>query len=213
MPSRRLPALALIVVLAAPALADDAALRRLEDENAQLRARVAELEKEVATLKREAPSAPLAAAMERRAEDTITTSDGATGTIAIEPSLLERQGGAQSRHWVALRTRGDAGGPVQAIIETDASGSAYRGVETLTFIVDGQPFPCAVTSYRTEAVTAVRQGSRVSVKEILFIDVPPATLARLADAREVQGQLGPMRFMLTPEQLASIRAFQRRVAG
>jgi hypothetical protein len=60
-------------------------------------------------------------------------------------------------------------------------------------------------------VTAVRQGSRVSVKEILRIEVPAATLARLADAREASGQLGATRFTLTPEQLASIKAFQRRV--
>jgi hypothetical protein len=212
MRSPHLLALVVLVALAVPALADDAALRQLEQENARLRARVAELEKEVATLKREAPSAPLAAALERRAEETVTTREDGDG-VAIEPSLLEREMGAPSRHWIAFRTVEGAPGKTEAVIETDASGSAYRDVKTLTFTIDGKPYECAVTSYHTETVTAVRQGSRVSVKEILRIDVPPATLARMADAREVQGQLGATRFMLTPEQLASIKAFQRRVTA
>ncbi|MCW5891980.1 MAG: hypothetical protein KIT14_15760 [bacterium] len=199
----------LLLALAGPALADDAALRRLEDENARLRARVAELENEVATLKREAPSAPLAAALERRAEETVTTKgDGAGVQTAF--SLLEREAGARSRHWIAFRTVAGDPGKVEAVIETDGSGSAYRDAKTMMLSIDGTPYDCAVTSYKTEVVTAVRQGSRV--KEILRIDIPRATLARMADSREVQGQLGPTRFALTPEQLASIKALQRRLA-
>jgi cell division septum initiation protein DivIVA len=213
MRSRLLPSLVLLVAVAGPALADDAAVRRLEEENARLRARVAELEREVATLKKAAPSAPLAAAMERRAEETVVVSDGDDGGIAIAPTLLEREGGAQSRHWIAFRTVRGAPNMVEAVIETDASGHAYRDVKTMQLTIDGRPYECAVTAYRTETVTAVRQGSRVTVKEILRIDVPKATLARLADATEASGQLGKTRFTLTPEQLASIKAFQRRVAG
>lgn len=210
MPMPILASLALLVACATPVLADDAALQRLEQENARLRARVAELEREVATLKREAPSAPLAAALERRAEETVT-STGDDGGVETEFSLLEREGGARSRHWIAFRTVAGDPGKVEAVIETDASGSAYRDVKTMTFIIDGTPYECALTSYRTEAVTAVRQGSKVSVKEILRIDVPGPTLARLADAREVQGRLGATRFLLTPEQMASIKAFRRRL--
>lgn len=213
MRSRLLPSLVLLLAVAGPALGDDATVRRLEEENARLRTRITELEREVANLKKAAPSAPLAAALERRAEETVVVSEDESGGVAIAPSLLERQGGAHSRHWLALRTVEGAKGKIEAVIETDASGHAYRDVKTMTLTIDGRPYECAVTSYRTETVTAVRQGSRVSVKEILRIDVPSSTLARLADASEATGQLGETRFTLTPEQLASVKAFQRRLPG
>ena len=50
------------------------------------------------------------------------------------------------------------------------------------------------------------------IGESVTAQVPMDTLDRLANARDISGRLGTTTFRLTPEQLAGVRAFAKRLA-
>jgi len=210
--------LAFVLVVPCGGHAQSSDVEQLRAENARLRARVTELEAENATL-RGRPGGSLAAALEERASGTVAEKpDAETGSavVATEPSRLERTGGPPSRHWIVLRgARSPAGAPerVEMVIETAASGGMYRDATQLRLVTDGAVAECPVVDYRLEPITQTRPNAGLSARETIVASVPLPALARMAAAREVKGTLGTMTFRLTPEQLATVRAFRRRLEG
>jgi hypothetical protein len=203
----------LVLGLADGAQADE--LERLREENARLRARVQALEAENARLRDASDVAPLAAALRESAAEAVRTdvdADGTTTRIATEPSRLESSAGPRARHWVVLRTRQPGSDGAELVIEALASRGAYREVRALELGVDGTREALAVAKYETEDMSPVRGGAP-TLRETVVLAVPPATLARMAAAHTVDGTLGPLRFRLTPQQLATVRAFAERMAA
>jgi hypothetical protein len=218
---RRLVTLAALM-LAAVASAEQSELERLRAENARLRARVTELEAEQRRLERQQREAPLAAALEQTAAERVRAAfDPATGitTTATEPSRLARADGGLTRHWVTWRAAWPGEHPsappasVELVIETAASPGAYRTARRLRLTVDGVVHELPIVGYASRPITAGRSPTRVAEQERMVADVPMATLAVVADGRAVEGTLGAFAFRLTPEQLATVRAFQARVRG
>jgi len=208
-----------LVVLGANALGWAGELEPLRDENAQLRARVQELERENARLRGDASRGP-SAALEQRATAAIAVAPGETPgatSISTEASRLEGIGGGKSRHWITWRAERAAGGgrpdAAALVIDTSASGSTYRGVSTLRLVVDGTPVDCPVADYRTEIAPTGRDGAGRIQSEHVTATVPAAVLDRVAGASDVSGTLGPTTFHLTPEQLAAARAFVQRLGA
>jgi hypothetical protein len=208
-----------VVLLGLGSAAHGGELDQLRKENAELRARVQELESENARLR--GSSGGLAAALEQRATAAVAVAPGeapGSTTITTEASQLEGIGGGKSRHWItwrAERAPGQAGRPDSAaiVIETASSGHTYRDVSTLRLVVDGTPVDCPVANYRTEMVTWGRDASRRGASEHVTATVPAAVLDKVANANDVSGTLGPTSFHLTPEQIAAARAFVQRLGA
>ena len=99
------------------------------------------------------------------------------------------------------------------MIEATASGGIYRDVQSLDLVVDGAPIQCPVTDYRIDSMTVGKDVSARRVGESVTARVPMDTLDRLANARDISGRLGTTTFRLTPEQLAGVRAFAKRLAS
>ena len=99
------------------------------------------------------------------------------------------------------------------MIDATASGGVYRDVKNLDLIVDGASVQCSVTDYRIDSMTVGRDVSARQVGESVTARVPMDTLDRLANARDISGRLGTTTFWLTPEQLAGVRAFAKRLAS
>jgi hypothetical protein len=219
-----------VVVAAVAALAWGACpgfageVERLRAENQRLEARVRELEAENAQLRgqREQGAGGLAAALEERATEAVTITPGTepgTDRVETESSRLEGLGGGKGRHWITWRAdRAAAGGgrPDTAWLIVDSSTPGvlnYRDVQNVRLVVDGTPVECAVADYKTEINTVGRETGKRTVGETVRATVPIATLERLAAAHEVSGTLGPTSFRLTPEQLAALRAFAKRLGS
>lgn len=206
----------LLAASAVGAGAEPAEVERLRTENASLRARVAELEAENAELRgRAAP--PLAAALEARASAAVQEKPTAPGTtmLSTEPSRIERRGGGPGRHWLTLRAVRGAAAPehVELVVETAGSGGVYRNARVLRLVVDGAAHDCPIVDYRTRPVTAARPSGRLTESETIVASVPRGVLGAVAGAHDVVGTLGGMTFRLTPEQLATFAALERRLEG
>src|SRR5262249_60625309 len=101
-----------LVLLGASALGWAGELEQLRDENAQLRARVQELERENARLRGDA-SRGLSAALEQRATAAIAVAPGETPgatSISTEASRPQGIGGREARPRVTWRAGGGARG-------------------------------------------------------------------------------------------------------
>lgn len=199
-----------LVVLASSGVLHADEIQRLRTENAELRKRVETLEAENARLKRTSEDAPLAAALQASAASAVTSDvdDEGRTRFATEPSRLETTAGPRGRHWIVLRTaKPDT---LEMVIESSASGRAYRDARALELGVDGAKESLAVIRYASEDKSPLRGGATPAA-ETVVLAVPPATLGRMASARAVDGTLGTLRFALTPQQLATVRAFADRV--
>jgi hypothetical protein len=208
MSAMRLPVVGFLALVIGGA-AHAGELERLRDENARLRARIETLEAENARLKGAADAAPLAAALSADAAAAVTSEVAEDGTtrIATEPSRLEASAGPRSRHWIVLRTA--PASLIELVVESSSSGRSYRGATALELGVDGARESLAVTRYASEDKTPMR-GGIPTVGETVVVGVPPATLGRMATAKSIDGSLGTLRFRLTPQQLATVRAFAER---
>jgi hypothetical protein len=201
--------------------AEPPSVESLQAENARLRARIIELEKENAHLRGTASqglAAALAAVSDGKVETKIDAAHDTT-TITLAPSRLVRTKGGTTRDWLTLRaehpgrTRTMPVTDVMLVVQTSASAGTYRDAKTLELMVDGAREQCAVVGYETEPITAGRAAGRAAERETVRVKVPDAVLGHIAEARQVRGTLGPTEFELTPEQLSGFRAFRRRVDG
>ena len=143
------------------------------------------------------------------------SAESGASVVATEASRLEGLQGGRSRHWITWRAErpGGASRPDSALVVIDAtaSGGIYRDVQSLDLVVDGAPVQCPVTDYRIDSMTVGKDVSARRVGESVTARVPMDTLDRLANARDISGRLGTTTFRLTPEQLAGVRAFAKRL--
>ena len=198
------------VAIAQLVWAEPSEVERLRTENARLTAKVRELEAENARLKGQAP---VAAALEETAKAAVQDAviDGVT-TTATEPSELARLDGGRTRQWFSLRAArpGDA---VTLRIETANTNGAYRRETDLRLSTDGTPHALRIADYHSEPITVGRTPTKVGEREVVVVTVPADVLARMAEARDIRGTLGPLEFRLTPGQLATVRAFRQRIGA
>jgi len=209
----------LVVALGGPAMAGE--LERLRAENARLQQRVRDLEAENSTLRGEnaRERQGLAAALQSRATEAVvvTPSEG-TGTshIETEKSLLEGVGN-KGRHWIIWRADQAAGGgrpaAVNLVVDTAASGGQYRNLQTVRLVVDGAPMELAVIETRVQINSVGRDTANRTQGEAVTARVPIDELDRLTAAREVQGTMGTTSFRLTPQQIADVQAFAKRLGS
>jgi hypothetical protein len=216
---------ALLALAAGPVAAGDPCPPRLEEtlaENARLRARIAELESELAGLRAEKRDLQIVAGIapadageraERAVRERLTTSAaGGTTTVTTPPLRLDVTHGTAARHWVRFRAAG-ASDAVLMVVSTRASGGIYRGVPHAVIDVDGASIACAVVGYDSRRVTAGT--ARAPVRrddETVTLRLPPAAIERLAAARQARGRLGPVRFTLSDPQLAAVRVVRTALA-
>jgi hypothetical protein len=205
------------VVMAQVVWAEPSEVERLRAENARLTTRVQELESENARLKGQAP---VAAALEETAKAEVQDEVAAgVTTTATAPSELTRLDGGRTRQWFSLRAARPDGRPVAAadavtlLIETANTNGAYRRETDLQLSTDGTTHALRIADYRSEPITVGRTPTRVGEREIVVVAVPPDVLARMAEAHDIRGTLGPLSFRLTPAQLATVRAFRQRIGA
>jgi hypothetical protein len=230
MRGRLIAAVGVVVLVAGGATARAGELERLREENARLQQQVRTLETENARLRGQANAAPapaasdnsgLAAALEQRANEAVTVSPATEpggSVIATDPSRLEGLQGGRSRHWISWRADRPAGGAsrpdtAMVVIASTASGGIYHDVKSIDLMVDGAPVACSVSDYRIDSMTVGNGVTARRVGESVTATVPISTLDRLAGAHEISGTLGTTTFRLTPEQLAGVRAFAKRIGS
>jgi hypothetical protein len=210
----------LIALLAVPAAAGE--LDRLREENARLQQRVRDLEAENAKLRGATNPGDrgLIAALEERASEVVTVSPGqepGSSRVETEPSRLEGMGGGKGRHWLIWRGQRPPGGgrpgPASLVVDSIDSGGQYRDVHALQLTIDGAPMDIPVADYRMQINTTGRDTGARQKGESVVVNVPIDTLQRLAEASRVNGKLGDLSFQLSPQQLADVREFAKRLGG
>jgi hypothetical protein len=213
--------LASSVAIAQVAWAAPSEVERLRAENARLTARIHELEAQNARLAGQG-AGPAAAALEETAKAEVRDEvdrDAGMITTATAPSELARVDGGRTRQWFTLRAARRDGEPVVATdgvtlrIETANTNGAYRRATDLQLSTDGTNHALRIADYHSEPISVGRTPTRVGEREIVVVSVPSDVLARMAEARDVRGTLGPLAFRLTPAQLASVRAFRQRIGA
>ncbi len=209
----------LVAVLAGSVRAGE--VERLREENARLQQRVQDLEAENAALRggANAGDRALVAALEEKATDAVVVTPGeqpGASKVETEPSRLVGLGGGKGRHWIIWRGQRPAAGRADAaslVVDSVDSGGKYRDVKALRLTVDGAPVEVPVADYRMQINTVGRDTGNRQQGESVTAQVPIATLERLTAASSVSGTLGPMSFQLTPQQLADVREFVKRLGS
>jgi len=230
----RLACLLIVMLAAGGALADDAAeLEKLREENARLKARVAELEKQLGIVKQQKQQ--LAAEKEAIAQEQAAVESeqreyyldreyndeaGRTTITTRVSGLRTPRGGVLRHHW--LRFEADyAGQPgsarpdtVLAKIETHASGKVYSRVDAVVFNTPHGPINAPVVDYdnKVRLSGGVRNRRRVD-DEYISAKLTPRQISQLAAASEVSGKLGSEPFVLSREHIRILRALDKELGG
>lgn len=207
-------ALAAVLLPAWPTQAGE--LETLRAENARLRDRVTELEKELGKAK---AAAPLAAAVARRAEGSIhvDTSDERQ-VVSTDAMRVEASGGIQTRHWITLRGRRAAGADgtaatIELVVDAAASDGVYRGTETMRLSIDGQETAVPVTKFDSFALSPSRgAGVTRRADDRLVATLPRELLDRLTNASSVTSRVRTTVLTWSPEHIAAARALRDRLA-
>lgn len=207
-------ALTLLLLPAWPAHGGE--LETLRAENAQLRARVDELEKELGKAK---AAAPLAAAVARRAESAIhvDTSDERQ-VVSTDAMRIDASGGIQTRHWITLRGRRAAGADgsaatMELVVDAAASDGVYRGTETLLLAIDGQEVTVPVTRFDSFAAAPSRgAGATRRADDRMVATLPRDVFERIANATSVTTRARTTVLTWAPDHIAAARALRDRLA-
>jgi hypothetical protein len=196
-------------------------VERLREENARLQQRVRDLEAENTSLRGSGNPGDrgLVAALQERATDAVVVTPGeqpGASKVETEPSRLEGLGSGKSRHWIIWRAQRPANGRADAaslIVDSVDSGGKYRNVKALQLTVDGTPVEIPVADYKMQINTLGRETGTRQQGESVTARVPVDTLERLTSASSVSGTLGQSSFRLTPQQLADVREFAKRLGS
>ncbi|MEM6333445.1 MAG: hypothetical protein AAF823_08925 [Planctomycetota bacterium] len=238
----RLPAVVLmsvIALLALPAMGQSLAEEnaRLRAELAAAQVRIAELEAELGKATRDVETA--VAQRDRLTQLAGLTVEG--DRLASREALIETiYNDKEDRTTVRSRadrlvltegSRADAylnvaysfagqEGPTsptgaRAVIQTAMSDGDFRGAESAVFVLDGEEMVVPIAEYRQSARSSragnERRANRGS--ELVTIDLDAEQLGRLGRAVTAVGEIGRVRFTLTPDQLATFRAMELRQGG
>lgn len=196
----------------------------LAAENQRLRARVAELEAQVAKLQAEnqqlrvvaGAQTPVDRVEAQKQQVQPVTSAMAQGSSAAAPVAagqgklatafvtLERDKGVRAKHWIKLIfpdvKSGAPRGPATMVIANQLSPGLYQGMPSLTLTIDGQEVSLPVADYQAER----RGGSgprdaRALSDEVVQVVVQPDLLERIAHARRVELRMRQAQLLLTPD--------------
>jgi hypothetical protein len=201
---RSLVALVLVLAAGAPGVRGDDT-GALQEENARLRARLAELERENARLRGEVnnsqPAIPTRV-VERAADD-------GSKLWTTEPAPIDISAG-RSAHLLWLeRTPGEAGGVLW--IRSEFSGGIYRNTEQLELQLDGKTETLPIAGYDVNRITAnAGRHSQRRDHETVHVVLDARQLAALAATATLSGKLGRTSFTVPAETLASLRALARK---
>lgn len=222
--------MATLLVLAAssPGRAAADELEGLRRENAQLTARVRELEAELAALRAGAPAqgaADAGAPGSRREQVYIPRSrvslevnrdesSGATSLATlwyrtVDGGLLPR------KEWIQLRAEQGKTGTLDGVWLLIERQGAVGGKPTSgRLTVDGSVIDLAVADYdakrKSQSLGAITSTSR---DERIRFSLPPAALAQVAAARTARFDAGTIDFELTDEHVAAFSALATRVGS
>jgi hypothetical protein len=181
---------------------------------------VEQLEKENAELRVMAGVAPPPGAEAAASARVTSAYDEGSGLTSVtgRTTRIEVLDGVRGRHWMRLRYQhpGREAATVERIaleLEAASAGVSYRNAKSLRLWIDGTAEELPVAHYQVTATTVGSGSRQVGARELLVVEIPRAVLARVANAREVRGQLGPTVFRLTPDQIVEFRVFQRRLEG
>jgi hypothetical protein len=208
-----------VVLLAGTARAGE--VQQLREENARLQQRVRDLEAENARLRGSTNpgDSGLVTALQQRATGAVVVTPAeqpGTSKVETEPSRLEGLGGGKGRHWIIWRAQRPASGQADAaslIVDSVDSGGKYRDLKTIQLTVDGTPVEVPVADYRMQINTVGRATGTRQQGESVTARVPLDTLNRLTSASSVSGTVGQTPFRLTPQQLADVREFAKRLGS
>jgi hypothetical protein len=197
-------AFVLALLAALPARADD--VDALRAENARLRERVEQLERENAALRgvvRARPAPVPGRVVERE------TAGGAT-VWATEPGRLDVTRGSRATHSIWLeRTPGTPDATLW--IRAEFSGGIHRAAKQLTLTLDGTEHVLPVSDYDATRISGrLGRGPQRRDHELLRIAVPAPVLTALGGATTATGQLGRTTFTVPPAVLAGLRALARK---
>jgi hypothetical protein len=99
------------------------------------------------------------------------------------------------------------------IVDSVDSGGVYRDVKAIGLVVDGEPVDVPVSDYRMQINTTGRGTGARQRGESVTARVPADVLDRLVGAASVTGRVGSTAFRLTPQQLADVREFAKRLGS
>lgn len=200
--------LALPLALLASPIAWAGELEDLRAENARLRERVEQLERETARLRRIGPDPERLDEQAIAERVTVTTGpDGSTAATATLP--LAVTAGSRADHELTLVSNGTE---VRGTILSRFSGGIHAGVDEIVLDADDRSFRLPVVGYDvTRITTGAPQRRRRRDHERVTVVLPPDALAASADARSVGGVVGRVRFAIEPRDQATLRAFTERV--
>ncbi|MBI1368265.1 MAG: hypothetical protein GC162_06385 [Planctomycetes bacterium] len=216
-----------LMIMSATVRAADSEVEQLRKENAALKARVAELEKQlgVAQQQNQQLVQEKQAIVQQQTQDKADARayylakdyDGDENETEIASRVLPMQttkGGTLRRHWLSLadhykgKERSGPPASVDLYVQTYATGIAYRDVEQIVFNVGAESIVCPVKHYSSSmrAVPTTRRRERTddeTVKAELSID----NLKKLAAAPgEIVGHMGTLEFTISREQANLFRA-------
>lgn len=215
----------LLFIAAAPLLAADSELESLRKENAALKARVAELEKQLGIAHQEARQAKAVAtqaqqvvqqAEERNQAFYLETKRDSAGNVS---SLVSRQFNAQitagqARNLIYIITArpATAAGPssIRFNFFSEFSGSLYRDVSELILTADGREIRCPVSDHVVKAHIVpvgkqqVRRDDEKFVATVGLKDLPA-----LSAAKSISGRLGHVTFELDRDQVGTFKAIAK----
>jgi hypothetical protein len=237
----KLPLLALasllwFLSLVPPTFAQDASeLDRLRAENAQLRTEIEQLRAELAHLR--AANEDLRIEKEQLTELAGVTAEGQQ--IESAEALIQSQydaavnqtvvrtattplnmtAGTHADHYMSLlysfegQTMSAPPASITMHLQSLHTGGQYRDQPQITFIIDGQSVPTAVSDYRATRKQINRAGKSRSSRddETLTITIDAELLRKLARATVVEGRLGQATFLLSSNQVATFKAVRKRI--
>lgn len=224
-------AVATLLVLAASAASAAAAdeVEVLRRENAQLTARVRELEAELAALRAGAPAgdsaADPAAPGTRREQVYIprsrvsleVTRDEASGATSLATQWYRTvdAGVLPRKEWIQLRAQQGAAGELEGVwLLIDRQGGGGGKVTSGRLTVDGTVVELPVADYdvkrKSQSLGPISSSSR---DERIRFSLPPAALAQVAAARTARFDAGTITFELSDEHVAAFTAMAARVGG
>ena len=183
----------------------------LASENAQLRKRVEDLEKEVARLRvlaGEVVPADRAAAAEAKVQ-VVKDEAGKIQTVKTQVSRLEILTGTTADHGLDVRY---TDGQAKMIITGWFSGQLYNQVKEVELSLDGQTLILPVSKYYSRMQMIGQRNPRRVDDEVVSIDLSAEALNKIASSTNVNGQMGMTRFSFSPEQIAIFKAVAARLA-
>lgn len=214
--------------MAAPALAGPSAAE-LQQQNLELQAKVQALEAEIQQLRSELAQLKAKPASPRITEsgelvqsrkvlfDTQYDPASKTTTLRSEQQWVRVLAGGVKHYMTLVATQQETqpsgqGTRVQVILDAPFAGGLYEHRKTVKLLADEAEVICPVVSYkaRSRGGTSVRNSLKHYDEQLTF-EVPAESLERIAGAKQLLAEIGPVRLEFSSEQQAMFAAVSQRI--